>query len=566
MGKEEANNNNYTVEEQIAFKHARDQLVVQDNNFIQNSLMRLTPLEHKALQFLVSKIKPGDNPTQEYTFNKNVFFRSIKWGRNTSTSEVKALLEGIRNKSVWYTNDAGDQKILAWLDTVSINPATNAITVTFSRSIAPMLFSLIESYEEEGKHYSLHKYEDIALMKNKYSIRLYDLLKSYSNNKEWFFEYNTGTEHDILTKLVDPDEKGNPDIPSSLKRWASFKKYTLDVVKEEIDQYTDLNISYEGSKLDTAGNKHRNVVRIIFKISEKNEQEKKQKEERLDKIYDNIVSKEQYEQYQIYDYADKYESRKAASSFELDEKEIAKLIKKTKLPKYTVFLCKEGFELGRILEFAKHVNAIYHTIHNDNLDEDLWAIAYTQAYINRVKNMEYATLEGLDNQLENFLEYDYDGLCEKVAHDLQGNKESIIDEEDVIKDSINKYGLPEYTNYMIGEGFDLKFILKCIELMDTKFHTLDYNKMNIGLNIFAELYTKFYIEKIKNSDNPTTHGIENRLYNELASDYNGRAKIIERDNLKEKNEQSKNQFNSFEQRKYNYEELERQLLLNRKDS
>ena len=84
-------------------------------------------------------------------------------------------------------------------------------------------------------------------MESKYSIRLYELLKSYEAIGDWWF-----TVEDFQKKL-----------DSSYTLFADLRRKVIDVSVKEINLYSDLDVSWQPVK------EGRKVTKIQFHISHK---------------------------------------------------------------------------------------------------------------------------------------------------------------------------------------------------------------------------------------------------------------------------------------------------------
>ena len=60
-------------------KKTRNNLVAKDNRMIQNSRFSLSPVENKAVLYLISMIQPDDEPGKLYEFNCKEFQALKEW-------------------------------------------------------------------------------------------------------------------------------------------------------------------------------------------------------------------------------------------------------------------------------------------------------------------------------------------------------------------------------------------------------------------------------------------------------------------------------------------------------
>lgn len=113
----------------------------------------------------------------------------------------------------------------------------------------PYLFDLKQRFTQ-------YKLIQVLGMKSAFSIRVYELVKSYANMKRAEFEI------DELKRLL---------MVQDVKSYANFKdfrRFVLETALREINEYTDLDVSFQTVK------KGRKVIRVVFDIAEKKEPER----------------------------------------------------------------------------------------------------------------------------------------------------------------------------------------------------------------------------------------------------------------------------------------------------
>jgi plasmid replication initiation protein len=113
----------------------------------------------------------------------------------------------------------------------------------------PYLFRLAEQMRDNGRFYTGYTFRYVLPMKSTYSVRLYELIKSYQkNNVKWWFEL------DKLRRLLDCE---------NYTRFPDFRRYVLEPAVREINRYTDVNLTYSLVK------KGRKVTAVDFTMFEK---------------------------------------------------------------------------------------------------------------------------------------------------------------------------------------------------------------------------------------------------------------------------------------------------------
>lgn len=289
-------------------KESRNNMVAKDNRMIQNSRMSLGLLENKAVLYLISKIKPDDEPGRKYVFNCKEFQALLNWNKEASYQNVKIMLQNLGDISWWIECEVKGKKkdiLVRWFDIVHMDPGNGNIEISFHQDMFPFLLDLQKHLEEDGHFYTTYRLQNITLMKHRYSPRIYEILKSYQyNNRKWTFENGTGSEYDLQRRIADTvlDKKtreGIPVIPKSWSNWAIYKRDVLNPAIEEINKYTDIKVAYEGKKEDIYKRKTRAIRTIEFYMVGKTEPEQRETDNIIDAEYTVIEDEESYHQMSI---------------------------------------------------------------------------------------------------------------------------------------------------------------------------------------------------------------------------------------------------------------------------
>jgi plasmid replication initiation protein len=220
----------------------RDYKVVKANEIIQKAKFDLSLLEQKTFCYAVSKIKPNDVPNTEYSFGINEYCDVCGINRNDGRTiqNVKGAFKRLRDKSFYLLDENGDYVLIGWLSKVRVSPKSGKITFKFDEDMQKYLMGLYTSYTQ----YSLLC---VLPMRSAYSIRLYELLKSYAgiNSKDFEIE-------ELKGKLCTP-----------YVNFFDVRRKVLDVATKEINLYTDIEITWEPIT------KGRKVVKVHFTIKQR---------------------------------------------------------------------------------------------------------------------------------------------------------------------------------------------------------------------------------------------------------------------------------------------------------
>ena len=204
----------------------RFEMVVKSNDLIQKSRFSLTTNQQKIILYLISKLKYKDTDFTECKVDIKDFCKvcGIDLSNGRRYNELKNSIKQIADKSIWLEKENGDETLVRWIEKPTIHKNDGVITIRLDDDLKPYLLELKEKYTQYELIYTLK-------MKSKYSIRLYELLKSrqYDKLKEYTVKYSI----DELKKLLDAE---------NYKTFKDFRRRVLEKATEEINSYSDIFI------------------------------------------------------------------------------------------------------------------------------------------------------------------------------------------------------------------------------------------------------------------------------------------------------------------------------------
>lgn len=221
----------------------RDYKVVKANEIIQRARIDLGIQELKTFAFILSKVKPTDQPGQWHTFSVQEYCKvcGIDYKNGKNYIDVKKSLKSLRDKSFWLIDEDGKEITVGWLDKAQVNKGSGKAKVRFDEDLEKYIIGWFEQYTQ----YSLCQ---VLPMQSQYSFLLFELLKSYANLKQYTFDID-----DLKAKTGG----------THYSNFKDFRKNVLEIATREINQYTDLEISWEPIT------KGRKVIQIKFYITER---------------------------------------------------------------------------------------------------------------------------------------------------------------------------------------------------------------------------------------------------------------------------------------------------------
>ena len=231
----------------------KNQVVYKSNELIQKFKNTFSLQEMKLINFIVSNI---NSPKYDDEFNtitvpmkilaKEIGYVSRSGKADQDIKDALASLSRQQSDFIEIVNKNGkvEETIVRWLERPRIDKETGMVTLKLDDVLKPYLLDLKKNYTKYELLFSIK-------MQSKYALKLYELLKSWEKSKHGRKEFDL----DYL--------KNHIDAPSSYKNFNNFKTRVLDKALKEINDITELIVSYETI---TRGKK---VTGLIFHISKK---------------------------------------------------------------------------------------------------------------------------------------------------------------------------------------------------------------------------------------------------------------------------------------------------------
>jgi plasmid replication initiation protein len=218
----------------------RTYLIVKSNDLIQKARFTLSLQEQKIILYLISKIKPGDDDFIHQTFSVVDFCMNcgIDHDSGGNYKAIKDTIKALSDKSVWLTLESGTETLVRWINKAWINKNSGLIKMRLDDDMKPYLLQLSANFTQYELLYTL-------AMRSQYSVRLYELLKSYEYKHTWTFDI------DELKRLLSAE---------NYTLFGDFKRKVLDISMREINDLSDIVVSYEIIK------EVRKFVKIKFTI------------------------------------------------------------------------------------------------------------------------------------------------------------------------------------------------------------------------------------------------------------------------------------------------------------
>jgi len=210
---------------QNEIQEIRGYKVVKHNDLVQKARFQLSLQEQKVILFMISKLKPEtiDFTYQDFSIIEFCKICGIDYNNGKNYKNVKDTIKALADKSAWLKLDKDTETLVRWINKVTISKKSGLIKLRLDDDMKPFLLQLQQNFTSYELLYTL-------AMRSQYSVRLYELFKSYEWRRRCKFDMEG------LKKIL---------FAEQYKRFPDFKRYVLDIAMREINDLTDIAVEYE---------------------------------------------------------------------------------------------------------------------------------------------------------------------------------------------------------------------------------------------------------------------------------------------------------------------------------
>lgn len=235
----------------LTYEDRNDSSIVRKSNeLVQMAMYDMTLTQQKLMLHIFSMIRPTDTELPEYELSIYQFCKLCDIDPHSGRiyKYVANAIEEIANMKVRWVSVPGTQatRTFRWIDRAEINRETGRLHIWLDSALKPHLIQLKEFYTSFNIVYTLQ-------MRSRYSIRVYELCKSYQN----LYEQKKQQKKPLIWTL----DTLKQQLSYPYEGWADVRRFILEQAKKEINGNTDILFDYEPSK-----RKYRKIVEISVSI------------------------------------------------------------------------------------------------------------------------------------------------------------------------------------------------------------------------------------------------------------------------------------------------------------
>jgi plasmid replication initiation protein len=204
--------------------------LVTKSNILINSSYDLSLEEQKIILTLASFVEPNDMEFKPYKFKIKNFLKLIGIKNQSQYSIIPKITKELMKKVFEIQEEDGTVIQLAWLSSAKYKPGTGYVELQFSNYLKPYMLLLKDFYTS----YRLY---NVLNLRSKYSIRMYEILKSNQFKKSFIIDLEE------LKKIFKLDKN------NSYKIYSNFKNRIIYTTQKEINSKTDIYFDFEEIKV-----------------------------------------------------------------------------------------------------------------------------------------------------------------------------------------------------------------------------------------------------------------------------------------------------------------------------
>lgn len=212
-------------------------LITKTNELI-NASYHLSVQEARLMGLMCSQIHPDDDDFQKYTINISEFLDLLEIKDTAYYTKVKKITRSLLSRVLTIRQPDGLLQV-TWLSSAKYFDGQGVVQLSFDPEMKPYLLQLKEKFTS-------YRLANVLELSSQYAYRLYEMLKQYQVAGRRIIEIK--------------DLRWSLNIEKSYERWSALKDKVLDIAEREINEKTDIKISWKPIKTG------RKITAIDFKI------------------------------------------------------------------------------------------------------------------------------------------------------------------------------------------------------------------------------------------------------------------------------------------------------------
>ncbi len=228
-------------------------LIVKDNSLI-NASYNLELIEQRLILLAISQArntKLGITSDTKIEINVSDYIDVYNVKGRSVYENIKNACNTLFERKFTYTEKQNKGVRIAksrWISEIAYNDEIATVDLTFSSAIIPLITML-------ERHFTSYELEQVADLKSKYSVRLYEVVIAWKTKKE--------------TPIISVEDlRDRLGLVNEYKTISDFKKWVIELALNEISEKTDIYVTYKQHK------KGRKIIGFSFSFKQKKPKQK----------------------------------------------------------------------------------------------------------------------------------------------------------------------------------------------------------------------------------------------------------------------------------------------------
>lgn len=214
----------------------REQKFAKTNDFLQNFVAQMSGLELRLADYIMATAYYAEDSPLEYTLNIADFCKvaGIDYDSGRNYEQVREALKRMRAKAEWAKCDdgSGDEVLVGMVNKIRISRRNGTVHLWLDEDMRKYVFNAKKAWAEKGIPFTEFVLLYMLPLKSRYARLLYEQLKSWEAAGEHYW---------TISQLQEI-------LGSNYDRFSNFRQKVLDIAVKQINEHTDLLVSYEASK------------------------------------------------------------------------------------------------------------------------------------------------------------------------------------------------------------------------------------------------------------------------------------------------------------------------------
>lgn len=204
--------------------------IVTKSNALIEMPLNLDLQESRVIYTLISLIQPDDEDFKTHFVKVKEFADILDLQEKNFYKKIREVVTGLQRKTLVIRENNGESELVVnWLSASRYHHRKGVVELEFSPQLKPYLLKL-------KKDFTRYKLANVLVLRSKYSIRMYELLKRYLNFGKRRFTLEQ------LRNLLEIE-------PGKLTHYGHLKQRVLLKTQEELAEKTDISFDFEETKV-----------------------------------------------------------------------------------------------------------------------------------------------------------------------------------------------------------------------------------------------------------------------------------------------------------------------------